>query len=305
MGKYAKASTQANSVIKDLQRLSETQRETNEKMALPSLGTARDYGTCLKHVADWMKTEQNQSLRDLTKDLAVAYLSMRAEEVGQKTLDQERQAIQAMMQSVTHQLQPTERLDVIKSEHLQVLTSRAYTEEQMHAIANSQSDKYSLATEIAYAAGLRAHELLTIAPLHEREPDKRPISEFKFKGRPEGSLYTVQGKGGLIRVISIPKELAARLESKKLEIPRAVCDRDIYYKQLYDIAGGKSWSTIFSKDSSRVLSFSTGAHGLRHSYAQDRMEELRKFGCNRLQALETVSQELGHFRPEITETYLR
>lgn len=50
---------------------------------------------------------------------------------------------------------------------------------------------------------------------------------------------------------------------------------------------------------------STGAHGLRHSYAQERMTELQNRGLSRDAALETVSQEMGHFRPEITETYLR
>ena len=45
-------------------------------------------------------------------------------------------------------------------------------------------------------------------------------------------------------------------------------------------------------------------HGARHAYAQERMAELqRMLFC--ADALETVSQELGHFRPEITETYLR
>jgi hypothetical protein len=35
------------------------------------------------------------------------------------------------------------------------------------------------------------------------------------------------------------------------------------------------------------------------------MVELRSFGLSRATALETVSQELGHFRAEITEVYLR
>ena len=48
-----------------------------------------------------------------------------------------------------------------------------------------------------------------------------------------------------------------------------------------------------------------GAHGVRHSYAQERMSELQKSGMTRDSALEIVSQELGHFRPEITEVYLR
>ncbi|MFT7318300.1 MAG: hypothetical protein ACI8WF_002750, partial [Pseudoalteromonas distincta] len=43
----------------------------------------------------------------------------------------------------------------------------------------------------------------------------------------------------------------------------------------------------------------------RHSYAQERMIELNALGFKYKTALETVSQEMGHFRPEITEVYLR
>lgn len=305
MAKFAKASSQAASVISELKALSATQRAEHAKMTLPSLGTARDFQTCLTHIGNWMKATGQGTLRDLTPEKAVDYLQMRAAEVGQKTLDQERQAAQKMMQDVTHQLQPGERLPVIKSEQEQVLSARAYTADQMEAVAAAQPDRYAISTEIAYASGLRAHELLTLRPLAERSPDDRPASEFKFSGRPDGQLYTVQGKGGLVRVVSLPNELAERLESHRLETPRTVCDRSIYYRQYYDIGGGKLWSNNFSKTSLRVLDFSNGAHGLRHSYAQDRMEELRVSGRNRMESLGIVSQELGHFRPEITETYLR
>jgi len=83
------------------------------------------------------------------------------------------------------------------------------------------------------------------------------------------------------------------------------CDREINYLQRYDIGGGHKWSCSFSKASSRTLFFSNGGHGLRHSYAQERMDELKGLGLSRQVALETVSQELGHFRAEITEVYLR
>ena len=47
-------------------------------------------------------------------------------------------------------------------------------------------------------------------------------------------------------------------------------------------------------------------YGVRHGYAQERMRELQVGQLlTRDKALETVSQEMGHFRPEITEAYLR
>ncbi|MCJ7603797.1 MAG: phage replisome organizer N-terminal domain-containing protein [Desulfobulbaceae bacterium] len=57
--------------------------------------------------------------------------------------------------------------------------------------------------------------------------------------------------------------------------------------------------------SRRALGFSNGAHGLRHSYAQERMEELQCSGMNYEDAKGTVAQEVGHFAKDTTETYLR
>ena len=42
---------------------------------------------------------------------------------------------------------------------------------------------------------------------------------------------------------------------------------------------------------------------MRHSYAQERMRELQRM-LLRSDALEVVSQELGHFRRDITLAYL-
>ena len=45
---------------------------------------------------------------------------------------------------------------------------------------------------------------------------------------------------------------------------------------------------------------------MRHSYAQERYGELQvRQGLSPHDAKETLSQELGHFRAEITECYLR
>jgi integrase len=115
----------------------------------------------------------------------------------------------------------------------------------------------------------------------------------------------VVGKGGLIREILIPNDLAKQLEQFRLTNPITVRDRDIFYKSYYDIRGGKKWTNSFSAASKRTLGWTHGAHGLRHTYAQQRMDELQRNCFIYLEALGIVSQELGHFRPEITEVYLR
>ncbi len=242
-------------------------------------------------------------IRDLSPQDAIKYLEIRGQEIGQKTLDMERQSIQAMMRA-TGKLDSKATLTVIQSEKQQALTSRSYTQEQVDIISKSQRGTNSLATEIAHAAGLRAHELYTLEPKGYRQADKRPKLDTKFQGR-EGKIYTVQGKGGLVREVLIPSNLAHKLESNRLETPAKITDRGVHYINKYNIAAGHKWSDSFAKAAKRSLGWSEGAHGVRHSYAQERMHELQSSFLTRDKALETVSQEMGHFRPGITETYLR
>lgn len=280
---------QAASVMKEMQG-----------KEIASVGTVRNYEQALSQFGTYLAS-QGLHIKDVGEKEAISYLEQRAEEVGQKTLDQDRQAIQAALQ---HTGAISDRLQVIKSEHQQILESRAYSTEQVGMIAEHQTEKHSLATEVAHTAGLRAHELITLAPASERPADERPALESKFEGR-EGVLYTVEGKGGLCREVMLPKELAERLEERRLDEPKQVTDRGVHYEQRYEIGAGKQFSDSFSKASDRALDWSTGAHGLRHSYAQERMDELQSMGYDRDTALETVSQEMGHFRTDITEVYLR
>ena len=236
-------------------------------------------------------------LRGLDSGKALAYLEARSQQVGQKTLDMDRQAMQAIL---------GEKLAVVKSELDTTLSSRAYTHEQAQLVAGAQTEKHSLATQIAENAGLRAHELLTLRPVEERAADThRDYREDRFAGREDVRIYTVDGKGGLCREVAIDRDLANRLEERRLDESKTVYDRGIGYQQHYDLGGGKQWSDSFSKAAERELGWSEGAHGLRHEYAQGRMNTLQENGYNYQTALEVVSQEMGHFRPEITQVYLR
>lgn len=277
-----------------------------QSLGLDSVRTEKNFEQALKGFSEFLKAEKNQQdLRNFDRESADRYLSQRAEDVGQKTLDMDRQAIQSLMQ---HQgkLGEVEKLQVFKSEKAQVLESRAYTGEQVKMISEAQSEKHSLATQIAENAGLRAHELLTLRPVEERPADThREYRDDRFAGRDNVAIYTVEGKGGLCREVAIDKGLAAKLEERRLDEPKTVYDREVKYEQHYDIGGGKQWSDSFSKASNRELGWSNGAHGVRHEYAQSRMNELQGSGYEYKEALEIVSQEMGHFRPEITEVYLR
>ncbi|MDH2712070.1 site-specific integrase [Klebsiella quasipneumoniae] len=272
--------------------------------AFRSVGTVRNYQAALTRIALYFRTNGGVNLQDITPEMAIQYFHIRAASVGQKSLNMERQALQAMMVHLTRVLPDGQTLTVVRSLHEQSLLSRSYTSEQIGVIASHQSDKNRLATRIAYNAGLRSHELFSLREWRYREPSARPASDKKFMGR-GGVSYTVQGKGGLVREIKLAEELAEILESRRLAEPVTVTDRGIHYQQYYAISAGQSWSRSFSNASTRALGWSAGSHGTRHSYAQERMAELQDYGCSYDESLQVVSQEMGHFRAEITKTYLR
>ncbi len=273
---------------------------------IKSVGTARNYQERLVQIG----ARLDVALTALTPERAVAYLRERAAEVGQKTLDMERQAIQAMMVNVTGQLPPGATLAVVKSTEPHRPRPRAYSPAQVRAVAARQDSRNALATEIVHASGIRAHELLTLGRPDEQPPDDRrdrshltgtAAEGMKFAGR-DGVIYTVAGKGGLVREVLLPRGLADRLEARRLDAPERVVDRGVRYRQLYDIGGGQAFSASFSRASVEALGKSKGAHGLRYRFAQERMRELMHHAEYSL-ALAIVSEEMGHLRPDITRLY--
>ena len=106
-------------------------------------------------------------------------------------------------------------------------SERAYTPKQVSMIAAAQREHNALATQIAHAAGLRQHELYTLRPTNEQPASPHHNwSPGRFTGR-EGVIYTVAGKGGLIREVLIPHNLADRLEARRLTEPVITRDQGI------------------------------------------------------------------------------
>lgn len=299
MGKstsFRSGKSQASRAVRSMTAHGTARHGNQDSEKIHSIGTERAYEQALTGLTEWIQENKLGDLKGLDEETARSYLEERAEEVGQKTLDLDRQAINAFLGI---------NLERIKSEKEEALESRAYTQEQIRMIAEAQTAGHALATEVAAAAGLRAHELLTILPVSERAADThREYRNDRFSGR-EGAIYTVEGKGGLCREVLLPRDLADRLEAKRLDSARIVYDRGIRYQQHYDIGGGKCWSDSFSKAADRALGWSSGAHGVRHTYAQERVLELQRSHYSFEDAKEVVSQEMGHFRADIIDTYLR
>ena len=301
MAKFRRSSPerQAEAVVGRLVNLGALRRNPNRPA---SVRTVDNYRDCLLQVARRIAGD-GLELRDLTPASAVDYLASRRADLGQKAIDMHRQALQAMLVHVSRRLPEGERLTVVRSLKPQRRGGRAYTPRQVRMVAAAQNARNGLSTLIVHAAGLRAHELFTLARPDEQPPDIRPARPEKFAGR-TGRDYTVVGKGGLVRLVRIPDNLAERLEAVRRDGPVRITDRGIHYASRYDLAAGTAWGASFTGASKRALGWTRGAHGLRHAYAQERMRELQRI-LVRADALEVVSQELGHFRPEITETYLR
>ena len=302
MPSFRKAKDQAARAVTQRIAVGSARHDSRNDGKVHSFGTARAYQQALTAVSKWLKEKfNNQSLERMTTVQALQYLRERAETVRQKTLDLDRQALQ-----ILPQVGKLERVKSRLAPSPLETGGRAYTTVQVQMVAAAQSERHSLATEIAHAAGLRGHELLTLQLADKREASThREWLPERFEGRLDSVRYTVDGKGGLVREVALPGHLAARLESRRREKPRKVMDRGVRYTQYYDLGGGLAWSRSFSAASKRALGWSTGGHGLRHSYAQERIEDLQRDGHTYDSALELVCQEMGHFRPDITEVYLR
>lgn len=293
MARFSSPAKQARSIVNELRR----------DKVLPSIRSGQNYLERLTTIGKYAQDIGLPRLRDMTPNDCINYLERRGQEVKQSTLDIEKLALQYTLQ-LTGKLDKSEKLPRINSELDQTLRSRFYNKDQIELIKSHQSDAYRLSIEITYACGLRAADLYTLKPVEEQPPHQRPANIEKFLGR-EGERYTVISKGGLIREISMPFELAQRLEECRLAEAVKIVDRGVVHWSQYNIKGGHHLSDAFSKASNRALGWSRGVHGLRHSFAQERMKELQKYGLSYTRALQTVSQEMGHFRTEITLVYLR
>lgn len=271
-------------------------KEQSDK--IHSISTEKQYIIAVEEFLKWRKSMGLSIHGPYLKNEKIEYLIMMSEIYEQTRLNTIKQALQLVFQ---------ERLDCIKSEHQTTYTTRSYEANQVTEIMNFQTDQNALSSLICYVSGTRDHELLTIRRLDEQPPTKqRKWLDILFSGMPDYVIYTVIGKGGLCRQIAIPIRVSIELEKYRLEKPVKVTDRGIFYNSYYAIGGGQAFSQSFSDAAKKAIGYSTGSHGLRHSYAKRRLNELLNHSNLFFdQALLILSQELGHFRPDITLVYLR
>jgi len=266
-----------------------------------SFASLHKHTQVLKNAGEWIhQTFGVTRLDKITTEQAQAYLQHRQDTgIGQKQLDSDRLGLKLLKGVEAANLERAIAIEPRK------LDSRAYTEDQATRIAERQTERNALATDIAHQAGLRAHEMFTLQRADEAAPSQhRQWTSERFQGR-QGERYIVTGKGGLVREVLLPHGLAERLEARRLDQPKTVIDRKIRYETTYDIGGGQAWSQSVSQNAKKEFGWSNGGHGLRHKYVQQRMTELQKLGHRYQEAKSILTQEVGHFREDVINTYLR
>lgn len=280
--------------------MTKAQAKSENFVGVRSLGTQRNYVDRITEFLNWRDGFGLPKGAGFEKEQMQDYLHELVEDPRpQAFINMARQALQSTF-SVS--------LLAVKSELPTLYSSRAYSEEEVSAIVDAQSARHAISTRLSFCANLRAHELLTLRRADELAPSAhRPWREDLFAFSKHFEIYSCTGKGGLSRHVAIPVNVAKELETYRLPEDKKICytDRKVRYTPCYDICGGQAFSQAFTAASQKALGFSHGAHGLRHSYAQQRMAVLKENGVDTKSAMLILSQEMGHFRADIVLAYLR
>ena len=156
-------------------------------------------------------------------------------------------------------------------------------------------DRYDiiLALYLARFAGLRIHECFRI----DTATAERALRE---------NAITIKGKGGKVRTVPINEKIAIAMRRQMERTPRGhkllvpdemSTDRAINHLQFFIM---KHREEVRDVDSDHPMTF----HGLRHTYAAEKYQELVDSGKSPLDAHFEVSRLLGHERPDVPNIYL-
>jgi len=293
MPSFRNPKAQAEHAVSQRLALSESRHDNRDDGRIHSVGTARAYSESLSTFTSWLQDEKLGDLQGVSREVAIQYLELRTTEVSQAQLNKDRHALQSCL---------GERLPVLRSEVELVRGSRVYTPEQIAIIQQHQSPKHLLASQLVAATGIRAHELYCLRLETEKSRSSHRVwRDDLHAGLSGGVHYVTTGKGGLVRSVMIPADLAEKLESTRYAVPRTVVDRGVRYEPHYAVGGGQAWSQSFSAASKRALGWSAGGHAVRATWACNRVSELQSLGHSLGDAKLICSQNLGHFRADVLE----
>lgn len=295
MPSFRNPKAQAQHAVSQRLALSESRHDNRQDGRIHSVGTARAYTEALSTFTSWLQDEKLGHLQGASREVIIQYLELRTTEVSQAQLNKDRHALQSCL---------GERLPVLRSEVELVRGSRVYTQEQIAIVMQHQSPKNMLASMLVAATGIRTHELCCLRLETEKSRSSHRVWRDDLHAGLSGVTYVVTGKGGLVRSVMIPADLAERLELTRLAESRTVIDRSVRYEALYAVGFGQAFSQSYSAASRRALGWSAGCHAVRATWACNRVAELQSLGYSLGDAKLICSQNLGHFRADVLEYYL-
>ncbi|UCN01155.1 hypothetical protein LCX93_04375 [Sulfurimonas sp. SWIR-19] len=219
---------------------------------------------------------------NINKESAKAFLKAKALEVKGSTLN----TYTSLMQKVSENLNK-DHIGTLNRQDIQNIKQELkndYTLSKEHinrAYDNTQAiqeqmrhTSMSLSTDLQVEAGLRANDAINSDKWHINEDNTLTISDSKG-----GITYTTA---------PISPELLNRVEEAK----------EMGYKVNYT-----EYREALKEAVQNTGQEYNGTHGLRYSFAQDRLDELRQNGYTENEAKGQVSLEMGHSRLDITDHY--
>lgn len=301
MASFRKRDKQVAHCVRKINALGEPRAHAKKIDKVSSVRTLENYRTVYSAVSKWMASRgYDYGLHRLHTEHATEYLHERATCVTQKTLDGETAALRKLTRANLPRVHST-----YVPARILANESRAYARDELERIRACQSERNALATRVAYEAGLRGAELLTLRRFAERGPSvPEKWDAQRWIGKENWSRFTVCGKGGLVREVRLSLETARELEARRCS-PHEVVDRKIRCTTVYDIGGGNAWARSFSDASLRALGVSRGAHGVRHAFVREEVERFVALGFGIRDAKRLTSQLVGHWRQNIIAVYLR
>lgn len=273
--------------------------DIGQRIGIFSISTSEDYQAVWRQILDYAKKEAGiRDIERLTTDIVASFLDSKVEQgVAKSTFDTYAAAAEKLSVALNwyserhnrgNRYDFAEKIDDIREfarkELDKTQQARAYNDPRAAVAAISRPD-HQLAAAIQLEAGARERETTVSARnLLGLRPDS-------VSGQQMG-WYSAQGKGGKHLMKMVSPETYKLLEKHIQEYGVFKVDGKGYRQSLKEAA--KATGQEYH-----------GSHGLRWNFAQERYRECLEVGQSSLQALKTVSEELGHNRADITLHYLR